>query len=324
MPRPLLAFFGALALLLALPATVGASTGFEPSDPIPSPAAFAVRGTHGYTISVFADLGRGPQSSRVLVSALGRHGRVSVSARADLTEEGIRADLGRFGRVDMAWVPNGQPEETRTRCRSFPPTAVWFAGGEYVGSFSFHGEKDFTSVEVSAVDGRKGWWRYLQCGYVTNEGYPGSGILLDAERSSQGAKEGSYRFLSIVQNHPGEKVSYYAEIGEKSGPLQVSRAVYGLGGRGTLRVRRQLEKAEVRPPFPFSGRGVFERVKRRGPGTWRGNLSADFPGRTRVLLAGRAWSATLVHGFRESEPQRLAHSQRPIGLASIPLPSTPK
>lgn len=309
-----------LALLLALPVGAEGRSGFEPLDPIPSPSAFYVRGTHGYTISVFADPGRAPQSSRVLVSAVGRHGRVSVSAQADLTGEGIRADLGKFGRVDMAWVPNGQPEEGRTRCRTLPSTPVWFAGGEYVGSFSFHGEEDFTSVEVSAVDGREGWWRYLQCGYSTSEAYPGPGILLDAERSSRDEEEGSYRWLSVVQNHPGEKVSYYAGIGEKSGALQVSRAAYGLGGRGTLRVGRRLDKAEVRPPFPFGGRGVFEREKRGSPGTWRGNLRASFPGRAGVSLAGRAWAATLVHGFRETEPQRLARPQRLIGLTSLRAP----
>jgi len=111
-------------LCLAAPAAVDGSgaPGFEPSNPIPSPSAFSVRGSHGYTISVFAEPGKAPQSSRVLVSAVGRHGRVSISARADLTGEGISADLGKFGRVDMAWIPSGQPEEGRTRCRTFPST----------------------------------------------------------------------------------------------------------------------------------------------------------------------------------------------------------
>lgn len=302
---------GLTLLTLGLLAGVGATPagaaqavppGFNSSNPIPSPGAFSVPGSHGYTISVFADTNR--KRPRVLVSAVSRSGRVSVSAPADLSNEGIRADLGRYGRIDMAWVPNGQAEEGKTRCRTVPPTPIWFAGGQYAGTFSFHGEKGFTDVEVGSVDGREGWWRYSSCGYTVSEGYPGPGFLLEAQRSADGP---AYRYLSAVQNSRGGKVSFVAGMGELDGPLGVSRSAYVLVGRGALKVDDKLDRAEVRPPAPFSGRGVFDRIARRGPGTWRGNLTVDFPGRSDVSLVGRRWTASLVRGSREIEMLRLAN-----------------
>jgi hypothetical protein len=262
-----------------------------------------VRGSNGYVISVFVRAEKTGQG-RVLVSAVGRTGRVSIDAPVDLSGEGIAADLGRYGEIDMDWVPSGQAEKGRTRCRSFPPVPIWFAGGMYVGEFEFHGEEDFTAVQAESVDGRQGWWGYENCGFTVSEGYPGPGVLLEAERSAQGAPRGSYRYFSAVQNRPGGEVTYLAGAGEVQGGLRVYRSAYVAGGAGTLRVRGRLHRAEVRPPAPFSGRGVFDRIARRGPGTWRGNLRVDFPGRPSVSLAGRRWEGTLMHGFRETQPLR--------------------
>ncbi|HET8956105.1 MAG TPA: hypothetical protein VFN18_10645 [Solirubrobacterales bacterium] len=314
-PRSLLA--GCLAtLVLSAPAADAATpVGFSSSNPIPSPGAFYVRGSNGYTLSVFAD-DRRPARPRVIVSATNRTGRVTVEAPADFGEEGIVADLGRYGQIDMEWQPSGVAEEGKIQCREFPPTTLWFAGGAYVGSFSFHGEDGFTDAEVQSVDGRQGWWRYESCGYTVSEGYPGPGILLDAERSSKGRGREAYRYFSLVQNKPGEKVSYGAGIGESHGRIDVYRAAYALGGRGSLRVGAGLDKAEVRPPAPFAGRGVFERIQRGRPGRWWGALEVDFPGRPDVSLAGGSWSASLVHGFREAHPGRSSTrpGTRPISL----------
>jgi len=295
---------GCLATLVLSAPAAGAATpvGSSSSNPIPSPGAFYVRGSNGYTLSVFAD-DRRPARPRVIVSATNRKGRVTVEAPADLGGEGIAADLGRYGRIDMDWQPSGVAEEGKIQCHDFPATPLWFAGGAYVGSFSFHGEEGFTDVEAQSVDGRQGWWRYQGCGFWVSEGYPGPGILLDAERSSKRAR-GAYRYFSVVQNKPGEKVSYGAGIGEPHGRIDVYRAAYVLGGRGSLRVGEGLDKAEVRPPAPFAGRGVFERIQRGRPGRWWGTLEVDFPGRPDVPLAGGGWSASLVHGFRESQPAR--------------------
>lgn len=296
-------------LVLAAPAVAhgSAPVGSAPSTPIPSPGAFYVRGSNGYTISVYAD-STDKGDPRVLVSAVGRLGRVSVSAPADLGGEGIRADLGEYGRIDVSWNPSGQAEEGKSRCRGFSSTSIWFAGGEYVGTFSFNGEEEFTSAAADHVNGRQGWWRYQGCGYTVSEGYPGPGILLEAERSMKGAG-GAYRYFSVVQNRSGGEVTYQAGVAEPLGPVKVYRAAYALAHAGTLRVDKGLGRAEVRPPAPFGGRGVFDRVKRGRPGTWRGNLTVDFPGRPDVVLVGGRWTASLMHGSREIEALRPASTR---------------
>jgi hypothetical protein len=305
-----------VALLSAGPATAAAAgaPGFEASNPIPSPAAFSVHGTNGYTISVYAEPNRESKPSHVLVTAAGRHGRVSVLASADLSGDGIKADLGPFGHLDMAWAPSGKAEKGMTRCRTSRSYPVWFAGGEYVGSFSFHGEGGFTSVEVAAIDGRSGWWRYLQCGILVSEGYPGPGILLDAYRDAPDAPD-RYRYLSVVQNKPRARVSYGAGIGERRGALRVERTAWAEGGAATLSTGKGLSTAVLRPPRPFAGSAVFKRSAKGGPGTWRGSLAVDFPGRPDVSLAGRGWKATLMHGSREVLQERTLHRRHQIQLA---------
>lgn|GEM_PF-6732714 len=303
------ALMAAFAVTAPALAAEQAVPGSDSSNPIPSPGAFYVRSSNGYLVSVFARAEKTGRA-RVLVSAVGRTGRVSVEAPADLSGEGIAADLGRYGQIDMDWVSSGQAEKGRTRCRSVRSIPIWFAGGAYVGKFDFHGEEDFTAVQAESVDGRQGWWRYEGCGYTVSEGYPGPGVLLEAERSIDGGPRGSYRYFSTVQNSPQGEVSYAAGVGEIRGGIRVYRSAYVTAGAGTLRAHERLDRAELRPPAPFSGRGVFDRIARRGPGTWRGDLRVDFPGRPGVSLAGRRWTGTLVHGFREIHPLRYAPSAR--------------
>jgi hypothetical protein len=86
--------------------------------------------------------------------------------------------------------------------------------------------------------------------------------------------------------------------------LTISRHAYALGGPKTLVSDDHLDKGSITPPPPFSGTGTFERVARRRPGTWRGDLTVDFPGRSGVRLAGEDFGAQLMYGFREAGPAR--------------------
>lgn len=273
--------------------------GFERSNPIPSPEAFSVRGSNGYYISVFPEPYGQKARDRVIVTAADPAGRVSVIAHANLAHEGIRADLGQFGRVAVAWRPSGAVLRGDGRCgkRTFH---LWFAGGSYVGSFHFHGDNGFTDAHVRRIAGRNGWWRALGCTYFTSEGFPGPGVLLEASEFSNRLPKGSHRYLSVVQNRPHGRVYYGAGMGEKRGRLEIGRSAYVEGRARTLSFPPRMDTATLTPPPPFSGSATFERTRRGHPGKWLGDLSVDFPGASDVPLAGEDFGATFMRGFRES------------------------
>ncbi len=290
------------ALLFAASASAEAlPTGLTRSDPIPSPGAFYVHGSNGYLVSVFARRFADLRRDEILVAAVGRRGSVVYQVPANLAGEGIHASLGPFGRIDVAWKPNGRIGEFTRKCHGYR-THIYLAEGAYVGDIEFKGERDFTEANVSSVKGRTGWFR-LRCGGEISEGFPGPGVLLEAFRFSTDEAKGAYRELSVVQNRPHGMVSYGAAMGGTQHGIPIAWAAYAEGPARTLSFDSRLETALLSPPAPFSGSATFERVARHRPGKWRGDLTVNFPGRPAVPLAGKEFGATFMHGYRESFPR---------------------
>jgi hypothetical protein len=279
-------------------------SGTSRANPLPSPGAFALRSSHGYTIGITAEPASEGRPDRVLVQIVGSSGDATYIAPARLDGEGIRADLGIFGKVNMKWHPNGRVGRLPIKCKRYR-SLVYVAEGAYTGSVRIVGENDFTTATATRVRGRTGWYRIGGCDYFTSEGFPGPGILLEASIFESRLPEGSYRYLSVVQNRPHERVSYFAASGEQRGRLSIGRRAYALGRPKTLIFGNRLDTGAISPPAPFSGTGTFERIARRRPGRWRGNLTVDFPGRPNVSLTGKDFGAQLMHGYRETESARL-------------------
>jgi hypothetical protein len=241
---------------------------------------------------------------RVYVQIVNNSSQATYVAPAKLSGEGIRADLGAFGKVNMRWHPNGRVGPRQIRCKGHR-SRIYVAEGSYSGSVRIVGEGGFTRATATRVRGHTGWYNVGSCGYSTSEGFPGPGILLEAFVPESRLPKDSYRYLSVVQNHPGERVSYLAAMGERRGRLAIGLEAFALGGPKTLALGGHLATGAISPPPPFSGTGEFERVARHQPGRWTGDLAVDFPGRLATPLAGEGFSATLQHGFRETEPARL-------------------
>ncbi|HET7052668.1 MAG TPA: hypothetical protein VFI09_01975 [Solirubrobacterales bacterium] len=246
-----------------------------------------------------AEPASGKGQDQVLVTMAGKSGDVFYRAPANLDGEGIRANLGAVGTIDLTWRPSGRVGMARFKCRGYRAN-LYLAEGFYGGSVHIAGEHDFTEAALTRVKGRTGWYRYTDCGGTTSEGFPGPGVLLEAFTSRSRQRPNAYRYFSVVQNRPGGRVSYMAELGERRGRLSISRLAFALGRARTLSFDRDLDTATVDPPSPFAGSGMFERVIRGRPGRWLGDLVVDFPGRPAVAIAGDGFEATFEHGFRES------------------------
>ena len=283
--------------------------GLTRANPLPSPGVFVIHGSNGYKIGVAAAPAYRGERNRVYVEIVNSVSDATYVAPARLSGENIKADLGPFGKITMRWHPNGRVGVLPIRCRN-RHSRFYVAEGTYRGSVHVVGENGFTTATVHRISGRTGWDSLGGCGYETSEGFPGPGILLEASIFQSRLPKDSYRYLSVVQNRPGERVGYFASMGEKRGRLSIGLRAYAFGRPKTLTVDNPLDTGTISPPAPFSGTGTFERIARHRPGRWRGDLTVDFPGRPDAPLTGKNFGATLMHGFRETESARLSDLDR--------------
>ena len=261
-----------------------------------------IRASNGYRIGVSANPApRKGRPDEVSVVIAGKSGYVTYTAPAILDGEGIQADLGDLGTINMSWQPNGHVRRLPLKCREYR-SAVYVAGGAYRGAVRITGENGFTTAAATEAKGQTGWYRF-GCGYTVNEGFPGPGLLLDAYTDDPQPAD-TYRYLSVVQNHRHGEVSFLAGMGERKGRVSVDFRAYASGRAKTLTFDGHFDSTAITPPPPFTGTGIYERIAKRKPGTWKGDLTVDFPGREDVPLAGEDFAATFKSGFRESEAGR--------------------
>ncbi len=268
-------------------------------DPYPSPLGLVLRGTNGYETVVGAIPAYRGTPSEALVQMSGARGVVKYIVPANLSGEGIHANFGRYGRVALRWVPDGGVGEVRARCEGFL-VRHFFATGAYVGTVHLRGGNGFTDVTAHRIRWRRSWYStHYGCLLHVSEGMPGPGTILEAG--------GIHDFwepvhLDVIQNGPRQRVEYEARQHEKVGRMDITRYAFALGGPKTLTVGPGFRTGEISPPAPFSGTGRFERAALRGArGTWRGNLSVEFPDRTHLRLTGKAFEAVLHSGYHEQD-----------------------
>jgi hypothetical protein len=302
---------GLVALALVLIAAAGSAAGASPAErpdrptpsgsahdaPYPSPLGVFLRGAHHYGVIIAAEPAERGRSARAYVDAFGAKGEIRYSVPADLSGEGIHANLGHYGRVDLRWVPNGRVREITGHCAKGLSTHEFFAAGSYVGTVRFRGGGGFTAVTAHRIAWRRGWYgKDHDCPHFISEGFPGPGTILDAGRPEIWGRI----HLDAIQDGPGDRVAYQASSSQTVGRMSIVRSAYVLGGPKTITVGPGFRTADVKPPAPFSGTGRFEKTE-HAHGSWLGDLSVAFPDGTYLRLAGSAFDATLHSGYDEVE-----------------------
>ncbi|HTR75922.1 MAG TPA: hypothetical protein VMH33_11785 [Solirubrobacterales bacterium] len=273
-----------------------ATPGATPGNPFPSPHGLRIRGAHGYSIVLNASPGASGNVGRLHVAASGRAGRVYYSARVDLRNEGLKANLGRFGRVDLRWVPAGGVSEVTERCHHHP-RRFFFVTGAYVGTLRFRGGRGFTTARARRVVWRRAWYADASiCSLGIQEGTPGPGEHLEA--GAKGTKKlwQSPTSLDMVQEKQGAPIAYEARQNERVGQVGLERVAWAWAGGKTLNFEPDFSSAEIHPPAPFSGSARFEATK-GSRGSWLGDLLVDFPDRPDVRLAGKTFEASFESYF---------------------------
>jgi hypothetical protein len=109
--------------------------------------------------------------------------------------------------------------------------------------------------------------------------------------------------LQVNQNHPGARVRYEAQITERHRGLTINRAVGGYLAGEAFSFDPSLTRANFDAAAPFTGSATYRgfhppRGTDVAHGTWRGNLTVDFPGHAGVPLTAPGFKAAIIHANR--------------------------
>jgi hypothetical protein len=276
--------------------------------------AFTLKGSNGYRIFVFAVFEPGfGKSSEVFIIASRKGRAVSYLAPGVVTDKKVEADLGPLGEIDVTLRLSGKKGVIRPECA--PKQRISYDKGTYVGTIELQGEEGYTRVSTDRARFSYGPLRNIGCSYsaigeLSGPHLPGAGLWAWTKIGSTNLR------LQANQNRPGKRVRIEAAIGEKQGPISISREVILTAPGDSFHFAPDLRTSVLHPPAPFSGTGFFRRHAKPA-GRWTGNLEVDFPGRSNVSLTGDRFR-TILRRARLIEETR--SPSRPNLLALPPKP----
>jgi hypothetical protein len=246
----------------------------------------SAKGTNGYKISVAGLKGEGVSLAAVKGKARKNALFANYSVRGgDGSRQRLRADFGRFGRVDMRFVPKGDARKKKIPrgCTGKPDIVQ---PGVWKGVLKFEGTNGFTKVNVRSARGkvtRFGNWRCKGRDKGDDERF----LTLFAQR-----KRGKKRTIFTVDkaDRPSAKPSFSAAQLFKVGKVRVSLSAFyrGRPDQFMYTAPDPNANADVSPKGPFSGEARYR------AGKWHGNLRVKLPGLKRVKLTGRGFKAQLT------------------------------
>lgn len=285
-----------LALFLLGPVSDGAAAS-RAASPEPVGGGFRLDASSGYSVFVSAYSDRADGVGRISLEVSGKGRGAFYETRAVVTAQRIYADLGRLGKIDVAFHPSGRKETLRW-CGGIK---IPYEPGYYEGTLRFNGEEGYTRADQNrAALSPVPFPRSLCRG--SGSGESAGGVDLPGARL-RGLSYAGGRILTfqVNKNRPKAPAIFSAELRERHDGVLIERSVHGRGPARSFVFDRLLRTATLRPPPPFSGAASAGRDPDSFSPTWTGSLAVDFPGRSDVRLAGPGVHVSLVHA-------RLTHS----------------
>jgi hypothetical protein len=284
--------FGALA--------VGSAAAAVPQS-FPPSVLFRLEGTNGFEITGFA-ISEGKGEEGHLDLSVGRRGeQANYFVKGALSSSRVDFDLGGLGKLEAEIRPHAGSSTVTLGCGFGSGRSVKVPIVELVGTLEFHGEEGFTEGSAGAFVADAVPIRDSFCsvgsGEISGEGLPGTELEVDGPAGPH---------LVIEQRRPGARIEYEAWLEERlEDGVGVTREVYGAAPSSAFRFDKKLSHATFDPGGQLGGRAKYTSRQlptggRQGEGKFIGNLTANFPGRPDVTLAGPGFSAAIDHFSRSS------------------------
>ena len=309
-------------------------------------AAVPVLAKPGYAVSpgrfeLFAALPKHDGSSYSISASDHRHVELRVSrggavanyrVKGRASSDGVHADFGRLGRIDLKIDLNGNeplPFPLPRRCKGKRPA---FLSGTYHGTIRFAGEGELAGF--TSHHGAVGIEREfeLTCKRHPRHRHPHHKKEMDERLeldllSANSRGEGRRVELAVFNLVPRSKPSLsfgivIAGTSEHLGRVRVSRSFFEIAEHALTLSKPGAtpETALVKPPRPFRGSATYTASPDSRP-TWTGDLRVPLPGAGSVPLTGPGFRAQFCRGTSEAILNRClqgsgSHSQ-PLAEARL-------
>jgi hypothetical protein len=245
-----------------------------------------------------------------------RKGRaVSYETAGEATAAGLKVQFGKLGKIDVAFEPTGTIEEGPPKGCSGPPSIL--GKGDFVGTISFTGERDFVHVEASRVNGildveREAEWKCPgRGGPEFRPSAPRRSSVWLERRSEAGsepatlaAKESGCRcyFAAYARrDRHGRGPTFFVGVrSEEREAMKIVRGTYARAGASTFVFDHAAGTATVRPPAPFSGHASFARHP-HSPALWKSTLRIPLLGAEPLSFDGPQVVTRLRRAFPEDD-----------------------
>lgn len=225
--------------------------------------------------------------------------------RGTVTSRRIEASFGTLGDVELRFRParHAGRHHTGRHCQKRHRFA---RRGVFVGHLRFTGEDHYVAIRAHRA---KGWTRQsaqVRCHRHHHRG-PRIARRRAVDRPAGGSPAPSYAALTAEWRHVVTSTGLLA-VRVGAGTLALALAEESLGRMAKVHYAVSitnsaalvhddaLTSAKVRPPAPFSGKGLY-RAAPDGTRTWSGSLTVDFPGAPRVPLTGSQFETRLRVGL---------------------------
>ncbi len=296
-----------VAMLPLVPAPAQAKPGYVALGGFRT-AELNLKGSHGYAIQVALRNRRQIALTASNGSSVAVYRLPPARARGDR----IEARFPQVGHVSMEFRAVG-PEQREPGF--FPPCR----GGETVkqtghfeGLISLNGERGYTAVHRTRAPGQIFTMAKEICkrSIFNDSGRePKEDVTrLFAYSKSRGRAISFSANTKSIPSASFASTSFVGHIFERRGRMRIARVTVAEGEQSELLPGDSNPfpaLATVSPPDPFHGSAVFQRMP-RGNNSWSGSLSAPFPGKGMVALAGQSFSAGLCQhsGCQSGTPSK--------------------
>ena len=321
-----------LAVLLS-----ASAAGARPGDEIRPRSlrlATSAIATRGYIVSL-ETVGH----HRVILTAQKHRQLATYTVRGKVSRHHIRADFGRFGRVNLRFYGKRRPFKTPPKVNATPPSRRRDCRGRkperevghFRGKIEFDGQRRFTRLAVGKLAGelRRSYRQVCHLrrdrearahvssssAVVPRAGLPSINPTL-ALLSARARVGRTLTHFSAINLEAPEGIPLAggtlfsivtASQQERVGRVRVFRSAFLIADPGEVRISRrgvQPAKARVALDSPFDGTAFFRGATGKEPASWRGDLAVRLLGSGALPLTGPRFHATLcrVSAFRLRSP----------------------
>ena len=274
-------------------------------------------GTRGYGVTVDT-----LDHHQVTLTVTKNNQIASYETRGQVSRHQVKADFGRFGRVNLRFHGKRQPfpaptdkrarqQSKRRRCHGRRPQREV---GHFHGAVEFDGQNGYTRLAVGKVHGEVRRTYRQTCRLVPvhkhKQGHGNGRVavassaptdpfgfnltLLSARSRAEGALT---RFTAITLEAPrGLPIArrdlfsvITASRQEKVGRVRVYRSVIQMAAPGRVKVSRRgtdPQTAHLALTSPFSGRAHYRGASKGSPASWTGNRGVRLLGTSLLPLTG--------------------------------------